>query len=151
MSRKFLIAGNWKMNLTPDESTSLVEEINAVAGNQTSVQVCVCPPFTSLPVVSDKVEQTEVLLGAQNMHAQPSGAYTGEISLKCSVLFMSLMSSLGIASAANTAGRLMAQLIKRFWPLFMPTLSRSIVLVKLWMNGIQAKQWTFCHPRYGRG
>lgn len=80
MSRKFLIAGNWKMNLTPDESTSLVEEINAVAGNQTSVQVCVCPPFTSLPVVSDKVEQTEVLLGAQNMHAQPSGAYTGEIS-----------------------------------------------------------------------
>ncbi|MEK9772548.1 MAG: triose-phosphate isomerase [Opitutae bacterium] len=80
MSRKFLIAGNWKMNLTPDESSSLVEEINAVVGNQTSVQVCVCPPFTSLPLVSDKVEQSEVLLGAQNMHAQSSGAYTGEIS-----------------------------------------------------------------------
>jgi len=80
MSRKYLIAGNWKMNLTPDDSASLVDEINAVVGNQSNVQVCVCPPYTSLPVVSDKVEQTEVLLGAQNMHAQSSGAYTGEIS-----------------------------------------------------------------------
>ena len=80
MSRKYLIAGNWKMNLTPDDSAALVEEINAVVGTQTSVQVCVCPPFTSLPVVSEKVEQTEVHLGAQNMHAEPSGAYTGEIS-----------------------------------------------------------------------
>ncbi len=80
MSRKFLIAGNWKMNLTPDDSASLVDEINAVVGQQTSVQVCVCPPFTSLPIVSDKVEQSEVLLGAQNMHAQSSGAYTGEVS-----------------------------------------------------------------------
>lgn len=80
MSRKFLIAANWKMNLTPDDSASLVDEINAIAGNQTSVQVCVCPPFTSLPAVSDKVEQTEILLGAQNMHAQQSGAFTGEIS-----------------------------------------------------------------------
>jgi triosephosphate isomerase len=80
MSRKYLIAGNWKMNLTPDDSASLVDEINAVVGNQSNVQVCVCPPYTSLPVVSDKVEHTEVLLGAQNVHAQSSGAYTGEIS-----------------------------------------------------------------------
>ena len=48
MSRKYLIAGNWKMNLTPDDSAALVEEINAVVGTQTSVQVCVCPPFISL-------------------------------------------------------------------------------------------------------
>ena len=80
MSRKYLIAGNWKLNLTPDDSAALVEEINAVVGTQTSVQVCVCPPFTSLPVVSEKVEQTEVHLGAQDMHAEASGAYTGEIS-----------------------------------------------------------------------
>ena len=68
------------MNLTQDESSSLIGEINAVVGMQTGVQVCVCPPYTSLQVVSDKVEQTEVLLGAQNMHAESSGAYTGEIS-----------------------------------------------------------------------
>ena len=80
MSRKYLIAGNWKMNLTPDDSSSLVDEVNAVVGVQTTVQVCVCPPFTSLPVVSEKLEQSEVLLGAQNMHAESSGAFTGEIS-----------------------------------------------------------------------
>ena len=80
MSRKYLIAGNWKMNLTPCDSASLVEEVNAVVGNQNTVQVCVCPPFTSLPAVSEKVEQSEVLLGAQNMHEQPSGAFTGEVS-----------------------------------------------------------------------
>ena len=43
MSRKYLIAGNWKMNLTPGDSASLVEEVNAVVGNQNAVQVCVCP------------------------------------------------------------------------------------------------------------
>ena len=80
MSRKFLIAGNWKMNLTPYESAALVDEVNSLTGSQTSVQVCVCPPFTSLPVVSSKVEQSEVHLGAQNMHAEPSGAFTGEVS-----------------------------------------------------------------------
>ncbi len=80
MSRKFFIAGNWKMNLTPDESVSLVDEVNSVVGIQTGVQVCVCPPFTSIPAVSAKVEQSEVLLGAQNMHSESSGAYTGEVS-----------------------------------------------------------------------
>ena len=61
-------------------TASLVEEVNAVVGNQNTVQVCVCPPFTSLPAVSEMVEQSEVLLGAQNMHEQPSGAFTGEVS-----------------------------------------------------------------------
>ena len=68
------------MNLTPSDSASLAEEVSSVVGNQNTVHVCVCPPFTSLPVVSEKVEQSEVLLGAQNMHDQPSGAYTGEVS-----------------------------------------------------------------------
>ena len=80
MNRKYLIAGNWKMNLTPSDSASLAEEVSSVVGNQNTVHVCVCPPFTSLPVVSEKVEQGEVLLGAQDMHDKPSGAYTGEVS-----------------------------------------------------------------------
>jgi len=48
MSRKFLIAGNWKMNKTASEAVDLIEEIKSSVGDQTSVQVCVCPPFTSL-------------------------------------------------------------------------------------------------------
>ena len=80
MSRKYLIAGNWKMNTTSSDSVDLISEINSLVGQQTQVQVCICPPFTSLQKSSTLVEQTEVLLGAQNMSAEPSGAYTGEIS-----------------------------------------------------------------------
>lgn len=80
MSRKFLIAGNWKMNKTAAEAVDLVEEIKSSVGDQTSVQVCVCPPFTSLSKSSESVEKSEILLGAQDMNAAPSGAYTGEIS-----------------------------------------------------------------------
>ena len=80
MSRKYLIAGNWKMNTTASESEDLIAEINSLVGHQTQVQVCICPPFTSLQRSSGLVEQTEVLLGAQNMSAEPSGAFTGEIS-----------------------------------------------------------------------
>ena len=80
MSRKYLIAGNWKMNTTASETDDLISEINSLVGQQTQVQVCICPPFTSLQKGSSLVEQTEVLLGAQNMSAEPSGALTGEIS-----------------------------------------------------------------------
>ena len=80
MSRKYLIAGNWKMNTTASETDDLISEINSLVGQQTQVQVYICPPFTSLQKGSSLVEQTEVLLGAQNMSAEPSGAFTGEIS-----------------------------------------------------------------------
>lgn len=80
MSRKYLIAGNWKMNTTPSESVDLISEINSIVGQQIQVQVCVCPPYTSLQKASGLLEQSEVQLGAQDMSAEPSGAYTGEIS-----------------------------------------------------------------------
>ena len=68
------------MNTTSSDSVDLISEINSLVGQQSQVQVCICPPFTSLQKSSTLVEQTEVLLGAQNMSAEPSGAYTGEIS-----------------------------------------------------------------------
>ena len=80
MSRKYLIAGNWKMNTTASESVDLISEINSLVGQQSQVQVCICPPFTSIQKSSSLVEQSEVLLGAQNMSAEPPGAFTGEIS-----------------------------------------------------------------------
>ena len=80
MSRKYLIAGNWKMNTTASESVDLISEINSLVGQQSQVQVCICPPFTSIQKSSSLVEQSEVLLGAQNMSSEPSGAFTGEIS-----------------------------------------------------------------------
>jgi triosephosphate isomerase len=68
------------MNKTATEAVDLIKEINSSVGSQTTVQVCVCPPFTSLAKASELVDQTEVILGAQNMSAHPSGAFTGEIS-----------------------------------------------------------------------
>ena len=78
--RKYLIAGNWKMNLNSAEGADLAKEVSGLVGQQTLVGVAVCPAFTSLEAVAKVVEGTNVALGAQNMHAEASGAYTGEVS-----------------------------------------------------------------------
>ena len=78
--RKYLIAGNWKMNKTAAEGADLVREINLAVGQETEVGVCVCPPFTALESAAKELEESNVQLGAQNMHPKSEGAYTGEIS-----------------------------------------------------------------------
>ncbi|AWI08875.1 triose-phosphate isomerase [Ereboglobus luteus] len=80
MIRKKLIAGNWKMNKTATEAAPLAQEIVAAAGRNTDVDIVVCPPFTALETVGKIVDGSSVKLGAQNMHHEASGAYTGEIS-----------------------------------------------------------------------
>lgn len=79
-ARKYLIAGNWKMNLNSAEGAELAESVVGMVGTQTDVSVCVCPTFTALEAVSKVVNESNVNLGAQNMHFEASGAYTGEIS-----------------------------------------------------------------------
>ncbi|HTB64511.1 MAG TPA: triose-phosphate isomerase [Opitutales bacterium] len=78
--RKYLIAGNWKMNKTASEAVDLVKELMVEVGQTTDVGVAVCPPFTCLESVARALEGSTIKLGAQNMHPEPSGAYTGEIS-----------------------------------------------------------------------
>ncbi len=77
---KYLIAGNWKMNKVTSDASDLAKEIQHQAGNQTAVNVVVCPPFTSLQSVSNLIKDSNVQLGAQNMSAESSGAFTGEVS-----------------------------------------------------------------------
>ncbi|WP_269523836.1 triose-phosphate isomerase [Coraliomargarita parva] len=79
-ARKYLIAGNWKMNLNSAEGAELAKDVVGLVGAQTDVAVCVCPTFTTLESVSKVVNDSNVALGAQNMHFEASGAYTGEIS-----------------------------------------------------------------------
>ncbi|MSU23455.1 MAG: triose-phosphate isomerase [Opitutus sp.] len=79
-SRKKLIAGNWKMNKTSADASALVAGIVEAVGRQTDVDVVVCPPFTSLESVAKALEGSTVKLGAQNMHHEAGGAFTGEIS-----------------------------------------------------------------------
>ena len=78
--RKKLIAGNWKMNKTPAEALAPAQEIAVAVGKQPDVDVVICPPFTALTTVAPVLDGTLVKLGAQNMHPEASGAFTGEIS-----------------------------------------------------------------------
>jgi len=80
MIRKKLIAGNWKMNKTSGDAAALAREIVVGAGSQSAVDVVICPPFTALESVAKAVDGSLVKLGAQNMHFEASGAFTGEVS-----------------------------------------------------------------------
>ena len=80
MSRKYFIAGNWKMNKTAAEATALIDAIKAKVGSQDKVDVAVCPPFTALDAASKALAGSTVKLGAQNMHFEAHGAFTGEVA-----------------------------------------------------------------------
>lgn len=80
MSRKILIAGNWKMNKTATEAVELAKPIIAAVSNRNEIDVLMCPTFTSIPAVSALIGNSTVKLGAQNVSDKASGAYTGEIS-----------------------------------------------------------------------
>ena len=74
-----IIAGNWKMNKTIAEGVALVNEFKAEAAD-TDVEVVVCVPYVMLPAVKEALAGSKVKIGAQNMHWEEGGAYTGEIS-----------------------------------------------------------------------
>jgi triosephosphate isomerase len=80
MERRPLIAGNWKMNLNLDEAVSLVNAIADSISDLPEVDVLVAPPFTTINAVKKAIGHSKILLGAQNMHWEMSGAFTGEIS-----------------------------------------------------------------------
>ena len=78
--KKPLIAGNWKMFKNVDEAVNLIQGIKAGTYKSSEAIVVVCPPFTSLAAVSKQLEGSNIALGAQNMHPETEGAFTGEIS-----------------------------------------------------------------------
>lgn len=80
MSRKHIIAGNWKMNKTPEEGKELASEIASIVSKDATVEVVVCPAFVALERVSQAIESSAVRLGAQNLYPKTSGAFTGEVS-----------------------------------------------------------------------
>lgn len=74
------VAGNWKLNKTPDEAEILARYVVDAVSDVTGVDVAICPPFTALERVSSVVCCTDVGLGAQNMYWEVEGAFTGEVS-----------------------------------------------------------------------
>ncbi|HPV49330.1 MAG TPA: triose-phosphate isomerase [Smithellaceae bacterium] len=80
MMRKWIVAGNWKMNNSIAESVRLATEIKQGVSGLTNGQVVVAPPFTALQSVNDVLRGSAVALAAQNMYFENKGAYTGEVS-----------------------------------------------------------------------
>ena len=79
--RRRIIAGNWKMHNNLSESQNLVTKlVNELNNQNINREVIICPPFTSLTEVSNLLDGTKIELGAQNMHFEDKGAFTGEIS-----------------------------------------------------------------------
>ena len=75
-----VVAGNWKMNTTVAEAVALAAGVKEGAATVGGVELVLCPPFVSLAAVRDAVAGSAVKVGAQNMHFQESGAFTGEVS-----------------------------------------------------------------------
>jgi triosephosphate isomerase len=78
--RKPILAGNWKMNMTIADATDFVRSIRRGLNNVKGVDRVICPPFTALAALKDLLSATDIGLGAQNMHWEEGGAYTGEIA-----------------------------------------------------------------------
>ena len=75
-----LVAGNWKMNTTVSEAAALAAGVRDGAAMVSGVELVLCPPAVSLVTVGDAVKGSSVKVGAQNMHFEQSGAFTGEVS-----------------------------------------------------------------------
>ena len=75
-----IVAGNWKMNTGLAEAAQLAARVREGAGVLSGVEIILCPPFVSLAAVRDAVQGSSLKVGAQNMHFEDSGAFTGEIA-----------------------------------------------------------------------
>lgn len=78
---KYLIAGNWKMNTNLDEAKSITDRLHSYIDYDSEVELLICPPFTHLSFLSELIDLSRISLGAQNVHSEKNGAYTGEISI----------------------------------------------------------------------
>ena len=80
MKRKKLIAANWKMYKTPDQAREFLRAFLPLVHGHTRDEIVVCPPFICVPATVEIARGSQVAVGAQNMHWEKEGAYTGEVS-----------------------------------------------------------------------
>ena len=78
--RKPFVAGNWKMNKTTAEARDLVSTLLAPLGEIKNVEKVLCPPFISIAEISRMLSGSDIGLGAQNLHWEEKGAFTGEVA-----------------------------------------------------------------------
>ena len=78
--RKYVIAGNWKMNMTPSETGAFIRELAPMVEGKDKCDIVLCVPFVDIAAAVEAAKGTGIKIGAQNVHFKESGAYTGEIS-----------------------------------------------------------------------
>lgn len=81
MSRKIIIAGNWKMNMTPSEGADFVNKLKESVKDKNNCEIVVCVPDIDIAAVSAALKGSNIKLGAQNAHWELKGAFTGETSV----------------------------------------------------------------------
>ena len=80
--RKTVIAGNWKMNMTPSEAKAFITELAPMVLGMDKCDIVLCVPFVDIATACEAARGTNIHIGAENVHFAESGAYTGEISAK---------------------------------------------------------------------
>ncbi len=79
-TRKTVIAGNWKMNMTPDAASAFMKELAPMVAGKDECDIVLCVPAVDIAAAVEAVKGTNIKIGAQNVHFKASGAYTGELS-----------------------------------------------------------------------
>ncbi len=80
MARKKIVAGNWKMNMTPSKAVALINEMKPLVAGKDNCDVVLCVPAIDIPAAVEAAKGSNIKIGAENVHFKASGAYTGEIS-----------------------------------------------------------------------
>ncbi len=80
--RRTVIAGNWKMNFTPDEATAFINEIKPMVAGKDACDIVFCAPYVTIAAAMKAAEGSNIKIGAENVHYEEKGAYTGEVSAK---------------------------------------------------------------------
>ena len=78
--RRYVIAGNWKMNMTPSEARAFITELAPRVAGKDNADIVLCVPYVDIAVAAEAAKGTNIKIGAENVHFKPSGAYTGEVS-----------------------------------------------------------------------
>ena len=80
--RRTVIAGNWKMNMTPAETSKFIAELAPMVAGMDKCDIVLCVPAIDIPAAVEAAKGTNIKIGAENVHFKESGAYTGELSAK---------------------------------------------------------------------
>ncbi|MBR6409772.1 MAG: triose-phosphate isomerase [Clostridia bacterium] len=80
--RRTVIAGNWKMNFTPDEARAFIREVKPLVAGKDKCDIVFCAPYVTIASAQDEAKGSKISIGAENVHFAEKGAYTGEVSAK---------------------------------------------------------------------